>query len=1737
MTRHYEDFEIVITKQGDQLYADLGSVLGRRTLTQHIPIKLPEDEVHWDEARQGRKTRAELAELGHRLFQALITGELLEKWRECLGEVRRLDQTGLRLRFSTKFDALPQVPLELLCERTAPTREFLALRTLTPIVRSPQGGRPVQERDVTLPLRMLVVIATPELQERIDPDVEKASLERALEDILQDGMLEVDYLGPLDYPPANYVTLQNTLLQADSSYDILHFVGHGAWDDSTSEGGVLLFVDSQTGKSRGVYAADLARLLADKGVRVTVLQACDSARDDTYNTFHGVAQRLIAEGLPAAVAMQCRADQDVATRFFGHFYNFWLAEGGLPIERALTEARLTLHYRFRDRTAAWWTPVLFTSLESAQVLAVDVGAQSFRVQLHQKLSEALLGADQIDAAVEELRQAYELGQQEAYALLIRVLVTQAKDLEEAGDEEGALTTCEQALRYSPDDRRVREIQNSIWIHRGNAAMERGDKGGALNAYQQAGIQGWEEVIDHFQNVLKKNPDLFSTRRHLGEALLELGRFFDAVDELERAFRYDRDKGREPLVRALVALAKAQDKAGEEERALKTCRRVRELAIQNREVQSMRAAIWTRRGDAALEQDDLDNALAAYKKAGAEEKIEEVEKKKRQRRYRVREKEAVEYEKAKRWDKAVEIYEQLLDETADEALRDEWSGALEQARAKAGTASAAMEGWPPGHILDDKYEITRQLAETRHSEIYQAKELWGPRYTLVIKRLRPDKLPDEKTRGRFEREIIGLREIDHPSVLRIYDSKTIIGQDFYLVTEFADKGNLKEYLQTRPNGKLRPIAALEIALSVCRGLKAAHQLGIVNRDIKPQNILLFSQKDGSIVAKLADFGIAHIPKTLVGDETLTSADEIIGTFIYASPEQMQSDALDLRSDLYSWTIVFFEMLTGESPMDSLKDSSLGPSFDQFPISFFTRKDIPRKFAEVLQKGLNEDLELRYQSASEIQSALETIKSQLILDIEQHLSKGKGFAQSGNWQAASDEFERGLTLCEWHGEADELSGGVEEWAHELRMGHLCAKGMMCLAEKRWKEAVEALEPLRTWEPDYLGLNIAAQLRKAQSERSHEQNYKRLRQAHERQDWAEILRLAAEFTSSSGGLKGGFVDEIRKLALYAQGKQFEQEGEFENAYHQFYDLYQDDADYEDDVAKLCVETAYKVSIQRSFLVSAAHRVKWLEKVLEIEPHHKEGRTQKLLDAARHRWAKELLGEDEFDAAVQLERITHDYEQWEKEVYPALVGVYLALLRDDRYRGTAQANLKAEAEACYRLGVEWREKGKLRNAVEWLERTVEIDPGHRKGRTQEELHGAQHRWARELLEEEGDGQAAVAQLEGIPLDDYRHREQVFETLVEAYGYLLSRGSHHRTKRTNLEAENKARLRLGNEQWKEGELQGAIEHLTTIRPGAKEFPEARSVLVETYEEWGQKQRQEGQWHSAIESWQKALEIIQGQDIKRDREKPLRQQIRVAQVRARIKGCQYEVTFLSLVIAVLALVFTAWQPWEGGNAVPTTPPPAATTVTPSATITAVTVVISPTFTVTPTPTVTPLPTFTHTPTPTKPTPTETFTLTPTDTATPTPTPTPTETDTPTPTFTPTPTPTLTPTTPPPPAPVTPHLLEPGAGETVNINATTFTWEGTLRGNQVYRVTLRHVESGQVFTSPDLKTTTWIPEPALSGENFGDYRWQVHVVLYGRILVSSEEWHLFFNPFPGPTPTPVCPPGTHWDPSQGRCVPD
>jgi serine/threonine-protein kinase len=214
----------------------------------------------------------------------------------------------------------------------------------------------------------------------------------------------------------------------------------------------------------------------------------------------------------------------------------------------------------------------------------------------------------------------------------------------------------------------------------------------------------------------------------------------------------------------------------------------------------------------------------------------------------------------------------------------------------------------GTVLDRRYRLDELVGRGGMAYVFRATHtLIGK--TLAVKVVRPDLAGDPDIVERFLREAQVVSSIKHPNVVDISDFGTYERGAFY-VMEFL-KGHTLAHRIDHFGGPLPPEEALTVAVQVCRGLQAAHDLGVVHRDLKPENVFLCQgkgPKDGMV--KLLDFGIAR-----AGPKRITVAGALLGTPEYMSPEQARGVDVDHRADLYGLGVILFEMLTGLVPFRS------------------------------------------------------------------------------------------------------------------------------------------------------------------------------------------------------------------------------------------------------------------------------------------------------------------------------------------------------------------------------------------------------------------------------------------------------------------------------------------------------------------------------------------------------------------------------------------------------------------------------------------------------------------------------------------------------------------------------------------------------------------------------------------------------------------------------------------------------
>ncbi len=258
---------------------------------------------------------------------------------------------------------------------------------------------------------------------------------------------------------------------------------------------------------------------------------------------------------------------------------------------------------------------------------------------------------------------------------------------------------------------------------------------------------------------------------------------------------------------------------------------------------------------------------------------------------------------------------------------------------------------PGTSVGSRFEIRDVRGVGGSAVVYSAfdREL---RQTVALKVLRADRTsPASLTR--LKREVAIARQAASPRLVRVFDIDTS-GESVFLTMEDLPGGSLKEKLA---DGPLPLEEALRIGGEILEGLAALHGLGIVHRDVKPGNVLF---TDGGGV-KLADFGLAR--RYEVDETRATSMDAIVGTVEYLSPEQALGRELDGRSDLYSFGVTLFEMLTGGVPFR--RDSTIGTALahvkDPAPRLRTVRPDAPRWLEEYLSRLLEKDPDARYPSA--------------------------------------------------------------------------------------------------------------------------------------------------------------------------------------------------------------------------------------------------------------------------------------------------------------------------------------------------------------------------------------------------------------------------------------------------------------------------------------------------------------------------------------------------------------------------------------------------------------------------------------------------------------------------------------------------------------------------------------------------------------------------------------------------------
>jgi len=288
-----------------------------------------------------------------------------------------------------------------------------------------------------------------------------------------------------------------------------------------------------------------------------------------------------------------------------------------------------------------------------------------------------------------------------------------------------------------------------------------------------------------------------------------------------------------------------------------------------------------------------------------------------------------------------------------------------------------------HSLDERYEVKGILGKGGMGIVYHAHDsILG--IDVAIKMLRADLMGIAAIR--LQREAIAAGKLQNPNIARIFDFGQTKDGSPYMVMELVSGKSLAQVIQH--SGAIPYEAAIHIFMQICRGLDHAHANGIVHRDLKPSNVMLIEREYGAYLVKLLDFGVAKIET----DQKLTSEGSIIGSPLYMSPEQVESESVSFKADIYSLGCLMFETLSGKPPLKgetAIETMSMHKKMAPPLLSEVTQSPIPAELVKLIDACLRKSPADRPESAYFIEKELKNILHPVLPDITEKSSQPKEF----------------------------------------------------------------------------------------------------------------------------------------------------------------------------------------------------------------------------------------------------------------------------------------------------------------------------------------------------------------------------------------------------------------------------------------------------------------------------------------------------------------------------------------------------------------------------------------------------------------------------------------------------------------------------------------------------------------------------------------------------------------------------
>jgi serine/threonine protein kinase len=276
------------------------------------------------------------------------------------------------------------------------------------------------------------------------------------------------------------------------------------------------------------------------------------------------------------------------------------------------------------------------------------------------------------------------------------------------------------------------------------------------------------------------------------------------------------------------------------------------------------------------------------------------------------------------------------------------------------------------LIGNRYRVKGLIGEGGMASVYAALDEKLDR-RVAVKILHPHLARNPDIRERFLLEAKTVSSLDHPNIIKVYDFSGLDSEQLWMVSEILYGVDLAEYVKRYPKNRLHPIVAILITREVCRALHEAHKLSIVHRDIKPENIMLLDT--GQV--KLMDFGIAKVHRAKA-----TQTGTFMGSPSYMSPEQIRGSDVDVRADIYSLSVLFYEIVTGVLPYSGQTTAEVINKImvGRYTAANLLAPELPFVINEIINKGMKSAKEERFQDILEMSGALD------------QFLKGFGFGES-------------------------------------------------------------------------------------------------------------------------------------------------------------------------------------------------------------------------------------------------------------------------------------------------------------------------------------------------------------------------------------------------------------------------------------------------------------------------------------------------------------------------------------------------------------------------------------------------------------------------------------------------------------------------------------------------------------------------------------------------------------------------